>query len=120
MFKHRLNAAIDFLINNTFNSLIANNIMKRTMRTGHCKHLTRVGEGCASVICHYSCDLEDGGTLDKVTLIDGCADVFAVLTEGQWASLSWSAPRTATRSVTTLRADFAINVWESQQAMVAA
>lgn len=90
------------------------------MRTGHRKHLTRVGEGRASVICDYSCDLEDGVTLDKVTLVDGGADVFGVLTEGQWASLSWSAPRTTTRSATTLRANVAISVWESQQTMVAA
>lgn len=90
------------------------------MRTGHRKHLTRVGECCASVICHYSCYLEDGVTLDKVTLVDGGADVFGVLTEGQWANLSWNPPRTTTRSVTTLRTDVAISVWESQQTMAAA
>lgn len=66
------------------------------------------------MICHYSCNQEDG-----VTLVDGGADVFGVLTEGQWASLSWGVPRTTTKSVTTLRADVAISVWGAQQTMVA-
>lgn len=71
------------------------------MRTVHRKHLSRMGEGCASVICHCSFDLEDGVTLEKMALVDGGADVLGVPTEGQWASLSWSACRITTRFVST-------------------
>lgn len=79
------------------------------MRTRQRKHLARVGEGCASGICHCSSGMEGRATLNKVTLVDCRADVFGVLTDGQWASLSWSAPSTTTRSVTALGADVAIS-----------
>lgn len=72
------------------------------------------------MICRHSCDLDDGVTLDKVALVYAGGDVFGVLTEGQSASLNWSPPRTAIRSVTTLRPDVAIGVRESQYAMVPA
>lgn len=51
-------------------------------------------EGCASVICRYSCNLEVGVMLEKVGLVDGGADVFCVLAEGQWTSLNLGVPKT--------------------------
>lgn len=107
-------------MNMVFNSFIANNTMWRTMRTAHRKHLTRVGEGCAPVICHYSCDLEDGVTLDKVTLVDGGAEVSGVLTEGQWGDLELECAQDYDKFCEAVKADAAISVWESQQDMVAA
>lgn len=89
------------------------------MRTGHREHLTRVSEGYASVMCYDSCDLKHGVTIGKVRLVVGGADVFEALTEDPWTSLGWSAPRSTTRSVTTIEADIAHGVWESQQSMVA-
>jgi hypothetical protein len=94
--------------------------MDRTMRTAYRKHLARVGEGCGSVICHYSCNLEDGATLVKVTKVVSNSDVSCVLMEGQWVELQLECDKGYEKFCGIVNAEAAISAWESQQGTVMA
>lgn len=90
------------------------------MRTAHCKYPTQVGEGCVPVICYYSCDLEDGVTLDKVTKVADSSDVCGVLTQGRWGNLEMECAQDYDKFFADVNAEAAISAWESEQEMVVA